>query len=92
MTTLLCIPLAGLLARRLPFPTTGLLRCFCEPAAAAIEIPAADDRNEKKPRRKFEENSLTVVADRFLEVLVDSFRAAVGGNQLLIFTLDCTIS
>jgi hypothetical protein len=67
MTTLLCIPLAVLLARRLPFPVTGLLLCFCKPAAAAIETPAVDDRNEKKLRRKAEENSLTV----FLKVCVE---------------------
>jgi hypothetical protein len=63
MTTLLCIPLAVLLARRLPFPVTGLLLCFCKPAAAAIETPAVEDRNEKKPRRKVEENSLTAFVD-----------------------------
>jgi hypothetical protein len=59
MTTLLCIPLAALLARRLPFPVTGLLPCFCKPAAAAMETPTVEDRNEKKLRLKAEENSLT---------------------------------
>jgi hypothetical protein len=67
MTTLLCIPLAVLLARRLPFPVTGLLLCFCKPAVTAIETPAVEDRNEKKPRRKGEENSLTEFVNIFLE-------------------------
>jgi len=92
MTTLLCIPLAVLLARRLPFPVTGLLLCFCKPAPAAIEIPAVEDRNEKKLRRKAEENSLTAFVNIYLQALVDSFRAVMGESQLLICTLDCTIS
>jgi hypothetical protein len=92
MTTLLCIPLAVLLARRLPFPVTRLLLCFCKPAAAAIETPAVDDRNEKKLRRKAEENSLTVFLNVCVEIFVNSFRRGWWERQWFICTLKRTIS
>jgi hypothetical protein len=58
MITLVCIPLVLLLARRLAFPVTvcgGV--CFWKVDAAAIDIPA-EERKDRKPRRKVEENSL----------------------------------
>jgi hypothetical protein len=63
ITTLLCIPLAALPRRRLLVPGTvaveGVL-FFWKLAAAAIDKPVVEERKEKKPRRKDEENSLTM--------------------------------
>jgi hypothetical protein len=90
MTTLLCIPLVLLLGRRLPFPLTvaGLL-FFWNVAAAAIEIPAVDERKEKKPRRKLEENSLTEAVLLFYVFYVNRIlsEGKLGNANCLIYSL-----
>jgi hypothetical protein len=67
ITTLLCI---FLLLR--PAVLAGVF-CFCSVAAAAMEIPAPLERKEKRPRRKAEENSLTIVWFSLRQILLASW-------------------
>lgn len=79
ITTLLCIPLVACVL-------TGLF-CFWRVAVAARVIPAPPERKEKSPRRKAEENSLTVlIVSRDISLMQIQFTNSFE-RQLIKYTI-----